>query len=321
MAEGKKNILIAVDGSRQSMDAVRYVSRMLPSGDSRIVLFHVLSKYSESAWDRPGTTCLETQRRESVWEIQQKNLMDSFFERAVSIFQENGFSAASISRKIHPRKEGVARDIIAEADQGYDAVVTGRVGMNPAGRLVMGSVATKLIDNLTRTSLWVIGGAPDPKTVLVGIDSSEETLNVVSYVGRMLSGSNVEFTLFHVIRSFDATLKELWINAFEPVSFQFQPQESEAELENAKKAMVPVFRKASEALESAGISKDRIFIKIITGVATRGGTLYAQAIHGGFGTIVVGRRGLSRVENFSMGRVGNKVVQLCDEKAVWIISR
>jgi nucleotide-binding universal stress UspA family protein len=39
----------------------------------------------------------------------------------------------------------------------------------------------------------------------------------------------------------------------------------------------------------------------------------------GYGTIVVGRRGLSRVHEFCMGRVSNKLIQMGREQAVWVI--
>ena len=40
---------------------------------------------------------------------------------------------------------------------------------------------------------------------------------------------------------------------------------------------------------------------------------------GGYGTIVVGRRGLSKVYEFFMGRVSDKVLHLAKDMAVWIV--
>jgi hypothetical protein len=88
----------------------------------------------------------------------------------------------------------------------------------------------------------------------------------------------------------------------------------------ARKALVPVFEKAVASLEAAGISSERISVKVISGMATRGGTLYAQALDGNFGTIIVGRRGVSNVTTFPIGRVPMKLVQLMDEQTVWVVS-
>ena len=60
--------------------------------------------------------------------------------------------------------------------------------------------------------------------------------------------------------------------------------------------------------------------KIITGAHSRAGAIVQEAKQGGYGTIVVGRTGLSKVRDFFMGRVSNKVVHLAKENAVWVVS-
>jgi nucleotide-binding universal stress UspA family protein len=45
-----------------------------------------------------------------------------------------------------------------------------------------------------------------------------------------------------------------------------------------------------------------------------------EARNSSCGTIVMGRRGLSRVEEFFMGRVSKKVLQLAKWNAVWVVS-
>ena len=55
-------------------------------------------------------------------------------------------------------------------------------------------------------------------------------------------------------------------------------------------------------------------------MATCGGTLYAQALDGNFGTIVVRRRGVSNVTTFPIGRVPMKLVQLMNGQTVWVVS-
>jgi len=44
--EGKK-ILVPVDGATQSLDTVKYVSKIMPAANTKVVLFHVLSKIPE----------------------------------------------------------------------------------------------------------------------------------------------------------------------------------------------------------------------------------------------------------------------------------
>ena len=65
---------------------------------------------------------------------------------------------------------------------------------------------------------------------------------------------------------------------------------------------------ASVHLDKAGFNSNQITTRMITGVPSRAGAIVVEALKEGYGTIVVGRRGLSHVEEFFMGRVSNKVI-------------
>ena len=51
MATSKRKFLLAVDGSNQAFEAVRYASQLFSSERMEVVLFHVLTKFPESFWD------------------------------------------------------------------------------------------------------------------------------------------------------------------------------------------------------------------------------------------------------------------------------
>ena len=84
--------------------------------------------------------------------------------------------------------------------------------------------------------------------------------------------------------------------------------------------MVTVYQEAMRRLEKAGVNPGLGATKTMTGVASRAKAIVDEARKGGFGTILVGRRGLSRVEEFIIGRARNKVLQLAKEKAVWVVN-
>jgi len=69
-------------------------------------------------------------------------------EQAGQFLLKAGVAPESLTIKIQDRKKGIARDIIREARNGYDAVVTRRRGMTGLRRIVLGSVATKLVEKL-----------------------------------------------------------------------------------------------------------------------------------------------------------------------------
>jgi hypothetical protein len=55
------------------------------------------------------------------------------------------------------------------------------------------------------------------------------------------------------------------------------------------------------------------------GATTRAGTILEEARSGGYGAIVVGRPGVSTVEEFDMGRVSNKLVQTAEDRALRVV--
>lgn len=56
-----------------------------------------------------------------------------------------------------------------------------------------------------------------------------------------------------------------------------------------------------------------------TGVYSRSDAIVKKAQDGGYSTIVVGRRGLSQVDAFFMGRVGHEVVYGGKNFSVWVV--
>jgi nucleotide-binding universal stress UspA family protein len=79
------------------------------------------------------------------------------------------------------------------------------------------------------------------------------------------------------------------------------------------------FEEARKTLVQAGFEENRVSTKLIVGVQSRAGAIVEESRKNNYGTIVMGRRGLSQVQSFFIGRVTNKVVYLGRERSVWII--
>lgn len=224
-------------------------------------------------------------------------------ERSRQLIVDRGIPEKALTIKIQDRQVGIARDIAREAQGDYDALVVGRWGVSKVKDLVWGSVANKLVGHLTHIPIWVVGGTPYTGKMLVALDASEEAIRVVDYVGSMVEGSNWKITLFHVIREFEDLTTE-----------------AQAEFRQAERAIVDVFEQSIARLEKAGLKRDLITMKTVAKMPSRAKAIVEEARKGGYGTIAVGRRGLSRVEEFFMGRVSNKVMQLAKEMAVWVVN-
>ena len=315
----KRRLLIAVDGSEQSFEAVRYASQVLPPGKMKVVLFHVQSKIPESFWDIEKDPSFRHRLAPvAAWAMQQAKAMEEFMERSRKLFVGQGVPREAVDVKIMDREVGIARDITREGQKDYDAVVVGRWGMSKIKDLVWGSIANKVVGHLVQSPLWVVGGSPQPGKYLVALDGSDEAMRAVDYVGTMLAGSECAVTLFHVLRGFEF-LSLGFEGAFVPTPEVLGGEELKAEFQRAEEAIKTVCNQAQDRLEQAGVKGAQINTKIVAGAASRAKAIVEEAKNQGYGTIVVGRRGLSRVEEFFMGRVSSKVMQLAKEMAVWVV--
>jgi nucleotide-binding universal stress UspA family protein len=316
----KRRLLLALDGSEQSFEAVRYASQVLSPGKLKVVLFHVRSKIPESFWDIEKDPSFRHRLAPvAAWAMQQVKAMEEFMERSRQLLVDRGVPQEAVQVRIKDREVGIARDIAREAQKDYDAVVVGRWGKSKFKDLVWGSIANKLVGHLVQSPLWVVGGSPRPGKYLVAMDGSDEAMRAVDYVGTMLAGSECAVTLFHVLRSFEF-LSLGFEGAFVPSPEVLGGEEEiKAEFQREEEAIKTVCNEAQDRLEKAGLKRDQINTKIVTGAASRAKAIVEEAKKEGYGTIVVGRRGLSRVEEFFMGRVSSKVIQLAKEMAVWVI--
>jgi nucleotide-binding universal stress UspA family protein len=218
-------------------------------------------------------------------------------EKARHLFLDQNVPENAVSVKIQERKVGIARDIIHESQKDYDGVVVGRWGISMLKDFLWGSIANKLIGRLINIPLCVVGGRSKIGKILVAIDASEGAMRALNYIGDMVDTSHWEVTLFHAIREFDT--KELY---------------------RAEKSMESMFETASSHLEEAGFNRNQIEFRTVIGVHSRAAVIITEALKGGYGTIVVGRRGLTNVEEFIMGRVSNKVIHMAREMAVWVVT-
>ncbi len=304
-------ILVALDGSEHALNTVRYLGHVLPPDNTELVFFCVLGKEPDYFLDSAVNPASRYgQDIAARWRTEQRNTIEKYMENARRLMTERGFPSEAVKIKIQEKEVGIARDIIREAQSGYDAVVAGRQGANPITRLVIGSIASKLLQSLTFVPLWLVGATEPSNKILVAVDASESSVRGVEHIGNMVGNANVEVTLFRVIRSLKQD--EKFLEAL---------GQDTSKAKAAEEAITrDIFEKAFQILEKAGMKHDQITAKVVTGVATRSGSIIAQASSGKYGTIVVGRKGHSKVGDFYMGRVTNKVVQLASKAALWVVN-
>ncbi len=307
----KRKILAAMDGSGQAMDAVRYISRIFPAQNTQVVLIHVRTEVPEAFLDlRRDPAFRSSVASVSAWATQMKQNIKKSMAEAKTILTDAGFSPESVDTKIQAKKVGIARDILKESHEGYNLVVAGRTGVSGIKDMMMGSVATKLVGRIPYIPVVTVGGSPDSKKILIGFDGSEGAMKAVDHIGKLMGDTDCEVTLCHVIRPMGIHLGSMRF---------FKPEEEAEWTATNTTAIEPALAEAENRLKNEGFSASRISKEISANKTSRAAAITHKAEEEGYGTIVVGRRGLTVVEEFIMGRVSTKVLNMATKSAVWIV--
>lgn len=316
----RERILIANDGSEHSLRMVEYVSSILDRSRFEVVLYHVVTRVPESFIDfeRKGPTYNYGLVSVEEWEEKQREAIRSFMEKARSILLNAGFTEDAVTVRIEDRKAGIVQDIVAESQNGYKALVLGRKGLSNLKDFMLGSVAEHIL-GIVPIPLWVVGGSGRPGKVLVCLDGSEESMLTLAHLALVLDPSgSTEINLFHAVRSFHS-FRNFVREVFSSETDKDTMESIQSELDQAASKMQPSFDKAREILVSGGVDPARIHHKIARAVGNSAHAIMQEAEEGSYDTILVGRRGLSRVEEFTMGRISRRVIQLAKDKTVWVV--
>jgi len=148
-----KKILVAVEGSPESMRSVDHLSFMIGGNPAvEIVLFHVTPKlrdYCVVHFSEEQAPVLESAFLEN-----DQQCIDKFYAQAQVIFEDAGLSKKQITPKVKTTMWDTARAICDEAKRGkYGTVVLGRSGTRKS--FFLGNVSSKVVRSLRNCALWV----------------------------------------------------------------------------------------------------------------------------------------------------------------------
>ena len=308
--ENRQRLLVPLDGSERSIRTAQYLADMPAFRQMEIHLFNVLLPAPESYYDlqmEPAggrmTAWLYS------WQKMQQDQIETHMEEWRNILLSAKYDRDHIRRTVRQCREGVARDIIAESKAGYRAVVARRRGMGAGKGLIMGSVAQKLLGGIDSVPIIFTGRKDNHRRILIAVDGSDNAMRAVDFVASTLGGFDYTVALATVLRTDGNQNQELLLDS----AFQDYVEEMEHAVEK-------FLTRARDRLVAAGFDASRITTKIVKGALSRAAAIVQTADQGGFDTIVMGRRGLSRVEQFFAGRVSTKVLQLGRTFNVWIVN-
>ena len=249
--------------------------------------------------------------RDDEWERSEQKTAQEFLHEARNLLLRANFSEDDVRVIMQRQQVGIARDIIAEGSRGYDAVVVGRKGLSKLGDIFLGSVSYKIVQGIENTPVWVIGGDIRSKKMLLAVDGSENSRKALDYAATFAAANGAKVTLFSVVREFRLDFLDV-----------STPRGAEIEtriVEELERDVQSMFTSYKRRLERAGVNSNLILRKYTLQSRTRAGDILNEAREGNYGTIVMGRRGVSKVHEFFLGRVTTKVLHRAADFALWIV--
>ena len=151
-------VLVALDDSDNAARAVEYVSKNF-SADHEVTLFSVIPDTQTLCnMNSPELTPYFWSQRNVFCSLEdkKKELIEAAANRAKDVLTKAGFKKEKIAVKVQAKKKGIARDIVAEAESGYDTIVMGRRGHSGIREFVMGSVSQKVLHSVKDVNIVIV---------------------------------------------------------------------------------------------------------------------------------------------------------------------
>ena len=311
--EGKNRILLAVDGSPQAMEAVRYVSYLFPSERTHVVLYNIGYETTKLYSDLDANPLYRSKINDiKKWMAEDRISMGSFMETAEKTLYAAGYSKDSVEVKVQQKGLGIVDDIIRETYNPYNAIVVGRTGTSRFKDALMKSVAFHIVSKIKHIPVIVVGGYPSSEKVMVAFDGSVGAMKGVFSVAQLLGGTKINVLLYALLVSGN----KFWVSDKKALSFEEITDQDQYNM----KLLAPRFNEAQTILKKGGIIPENISNKVLLLETNRARNIVSAAEEGWYCSIVVGRRGqVSAIEEFFVSRISEKILKLGEKHAVWVI--
>ena len=158
------NVLIAVDGSRNSLRAVEYAGRVFaPNPEARLVLSQILPAISRMNLDKKTIKAIDARKVERTdlaglyWRLEDEERVTQFFAQAKDVLVGAGLKPEQIKSKFGVKKGEIPDGILEEVDFGnYETLILGRRGLSRVKEFFMGSISTKVVREARGCAVCVV---------------------------------------------------------------------------------------------------------------------------------------------------------------------
>lgn len=272
-------ILMAVDGSKQAAQATVAAARLLLTQGAGVDLLCAVPQTDDHS------------HRHSL-EKRANRVLNAAREQLLAV----GVPAESIVRT------GSAASVLLAASKDYDVIAISAASHGD-GASGMGPVTSRIVEHSNTSALVIRDGVSTAGLrVLVPVDGSDASLNMVERLAALADLSEANVTLLHVVETpwLHAGLDQEWEGLQEPEEAKIDPQTQwGAEFE----------REASEILaEARRRLPQSVAVTVLVARGLPANEILAEAAQGDYDLIAVGTSGARDLKHDILGSVSAKVV-------------
>ena len=307
-----KKIAIAIDGTRNSKEALDYAVVLNQHiSNLTFTLLHIQASISLYLVEEAERDFKARQTLEKVIKANQASATE-ILEQTRDHLIKKGIEIGNIQLKTYPRLVGVADDILTHSRQAsFDAILLAKRGLTKVQEWMTGSVTTNLVEHSRLTPIWVVNGKVPSPDILLAVDGSQSALRALDHVCFILKDTKkTHLNIIHVQPKFsDYCSIDITQEAAENAQ--------DIILSGHHHCIDNFFSQAQAMIQDHGISMDHVTFQTHPKRMSITQTIFEEFDKGGFGTIVLGRRGIS--PSLFTGSVSRKILQKISNQAVWIV--
>lgn len=307
----EKKILIAIDGSAYSFQALDYIA-LLFAGQSGIHFYLTTCVGSGQNILPSSMNSANSLLPNSTGGGKKRSSALHFLETARNKLVRMSIDPALISSSVEPSGTDIAATIQYQAEHMLvDSILVGRRGLNSISEMLLGSVSSTLLGKCHQIPLWIIDGEVENRNFLAAVNGTLASMLAIDHLAHVLEDrKDITIFLFHCKRllgkseeanpgAFSAIWGQEWCE-----SFLSGPDH--------------IFRGPSQLLKEAGIPEEQTVILPEATDIEEAHAILQQARKHQCGTIVIGRRGDGTTKGI-LGGVSDRAVRHAQNLALWVV--
>lgn len=306
----KKEIVIAVDGSMYSDQALSYIINLFAEDDD----FY----FCLATWISASTSIMPSiaDERDSLIPTGNQNKKEISAERYLHKAKEKLTAAGIAEERIRTTVElsgyNIASTILQYVTKELpDALLLGRRGFKGITEMLMGSVSAELFRKCHTTPLWIIDGKVKDTDFFVPLDGTVKSLLAVDHLAHICEGrKDVRICLFHCTTFFG---KQMTCN---PKLFYEHWDRKWCDKHLSETDCL--FQGPKQILLDAGIPDANIEILPKTNDLEEARSIISEARKQHCDTIVMGRRSAHMAKGL-FGGVSDRTIKRVENLTLWVV--